>query len=353
VSILADALLSVLYLSRYDHLREAVQTNVTVMVVLKLVYLLIMAALFYWLRYILCKRIRQLPQKLEWGLPLTLLPLNQAIILDILLYVVQTAPRAQWNFLLLGLAGGATVIVDLIFFTAWKKRQREQVLQEQLRLTERQMETQMRYYRKIRENMSLVNQIRHDLNNQLQTAYSLLQSDHADAARAQLDEIRANLGKKAGAEYCENPVVNAVLAEKAEICREQDISLDAKACVPPQIPVQSAHLCAILANLLDNAIAAAQKAEKPWIELNVSVRAGCLLFCCTNVCAGQKASKKAAEEELLPIHGVGMSILRRVAAFYQGDVQIHREDDRFHAIVMLPFSKKPELERGDFCAGRK
>ena len=65
-------------------------------------------------------------------------------------------------------------------------------LHRQLQTAEQQLNVQTDYYRQLQENILAVNQIRHDLNNQLTAAYRLLDEGQNEQVRRQLEETKEN-----------------------------------------------------------------------------------------------------------------------------------------------------------------
>ena len=69
-----------------------------------------------------------------------------------------------------------SIVADVVFvFGMWKVQQSEE-LRQQVRMANEQLDVQTDYYRQLQESILTVNQIRHDLNNQLQAAYQLMDS---------------------------------------------------------------------------------------------------------------------------------------------------------------------------------
>ena len=60
-------------------------------------------------------------------------------------------------------------------------------------------------------------------------------------------------------DYTIQPVVNIILTDFLRRCRELDIRASVRVELPPHLPVPDADLCALLTNLLENAIEANKK----------------------------------------------------------------------------------------------
>ncbi len=264
-----------------------------------------------------------------------LLPLSQGVLLLISLYIAQegTSGVPGWPVLpalLCTAAAGVTA------FSAGRYVRDTALLRERLRLAEEHLETQTRYYREMQGVISAVNQLRHDMNNQLQTAYTLMERGQGEEARRQLDFLQDGLRERAGARYCANPVADAVLFQKAPLCRREGIRLTVTASLPFQLSLPGAQLCSLISNLMDNAIAGCRGCRPAWIEFDARLRAGCLVLRCRNT-AGKPAPKAETQAvDGLPEHGLGLGILRQIAETYGGEVQTGLDDGVFTAVVMLP-----------------
>ena len=313
---------------------EEVLATPHLLLTLKIFYLFLLVVLVFPFRLLLCRLVKPSADT-TWGIPLILLPMGQAMLLDILVYAMQEQVDGYWRRMLLLLAVGCSFVVDLIFLASWQRLRRMQTLQAQLQLAEHQLENQLRYYQQLQSGMEKVNHIRHDLNNQLQTAYTLLGSGRTEAAREQLDAIHQQLRERVGTTYCANLVADAVLLEKAELCHRRGIQLEVEAELPQTLPVEGVHLCSVLANLLDNAVEGCEGCSPAWIRLSARLQAGCLTVRCENpVAAGRR--ERPAKHELLPQRGLGLSILSQLARLYHGELQTQRENGVFTAVLLLP-----------------
>lgn len=326
------------HLMPFDRVTDIFLHSMPALVMLKLLFLLLLCLLYYWIYPRLNKYLYG-----EWAteevIPLLLVPVSQVLLLLILLFVTQSIHKFPGGAVLIGIAAACSIVADAVFFAAMRKVQKQQILHEQLRLTERQLNTQLAYYQKMNNNIALVNSIRHDLNNQLQVVYTLLENDEANVARKQLDVIRNDLHLQIGTAYCDNLVVDAVLVEASVRCNKDGIQLDADVQLPREIPIEGAYLCSALSNILDNAIKACQASNlsRPEIELKALLRAGCLTIRCRNSAPAKEPPRQSVPPDKLPDHGLGLDILRRLAEVYQGELLTRREEDgSFLTLLVLP-----------------
>ena len=272
-----------------------------------------------------------------------IIPLSQGLLINSLMQYAYaymkywTVPRLPPDVILVMLV---SLGADIAFLLLYQKFHRDELVQLSARQAEKQLDLQNQYYTQMQERILSVNQIRHDLNNQLQAAYHLLHQGQPEQAKQQLDLIRDALHQRVGTTYCENMMVDAVLCEKAALCQQQDISLELSVFLPAGLPIENAHLCSLFANLLDNAIAAVQSLEQKQITLRAELQGSRLTVFCRNPANAPR--KKAAKKDILRKHGLGLEIISRIAGIYSGHMDTEYESGCFEVTVwlQLPSPKK-------------
>ena len=276
------------------------------------------------------------PKKLRTILLFASVPLSQAVSLNLLnRYIAQSGETVGFSVPLC-IAAVFSIAADVCAIVSIRKLQSVAQTEARLQNAEQQLNVQTDYYRQLQENILSVNQIRHDLNNQLTAAYRLLEAGQDEAVRQQLDLLRSSIREKVGPRYCGNLIVDAVLDEKARKCRETGIRLSLDAQLPPSLPIENAHLCSAFSNLLDNSIQGAldSGAAEKNIELRTTVQKDCLVIRCRNTAA---APEKKDRSDPLRSHGLGLGILSRLAETYGGSFQTSYENSTFSAVLILCF----------------
>lgn len=180
------------------------------------------------------------------------------------------------------------------------------------------------------------------------------QSVHADYARfvERLDQIDTDLCNGASeqaveksiqsasnafcahtARMCENLAVDALLAMKTQDARRQGIDVQCDVRVSQRTPLSDVELCAVFANLCDNAIhACVQMGEhggrgNAWMRVRARADARQCVVNVTNAYradASDNGVPRRAEhvsfgDATIPEHGWGLSILESIAAQHGGE----------------------------------
>lgn len=274
-----------------------------------------------------------------WCLCFLPIPVSQGVILNL---VNRLRPYAEG---VLGLDASfmvaflISVAADIAFFYGINRIQKAERLRDQIRTAEEQLAIQNGYYLQLQENILTINQIRHDLSNQLQAAYALLEQGQEAKVRSHLDQIQADVRDRVGPKFCPNLMVDAILSEKARICQKYGIRLDINAQLPQELSIESTHLCSAFSNLLDNSIQAVRKitACEKYIELCATLHADYLIIRCTN--PADVPDARGSNKNPLRHHGLGLAILNRIAQEYHGSLDTEYRNRLFEAILILRFTQ--------------
>lgn len=267
--------------------------------------------------------------------PFAAVPLMQAVTLGQFLLILQRGALGADTYFLFALLAIGSLVACIAFFRALSKLQQEQLLKEQASLAEQQLAIQLHYYHRLEDNITAINRIRHDIRNQLQTAYLLMDSGETVQARQQLDQICSLTETKVGTVFTENLIVDAVLIEKSWCCEEAGICLQANIALPRQIAIEGIHLCSAFANILDNAIVACRTMAASRIELESFIQSGLLVLRCQNTVGEKTTRKKAGSSNELPVHGLGLGILEMIAKQYHGNLKMDTVQDQFQLVLTL------------------
>lgn len=191
----------------------------------------------------------------------------------------------------------------------------------------------------------------HDYKHHLQTL-ELLVSGSSPTAKEYLESI----AKEAAQEdmiVTGSPEVDALLTAKRRTMHEKGIEFKLTPYPLASLPIATADFCAILGNLLDNAIEGVQRMpdrpRNPTIHLTFSRSWNMFYIYCENPCdpasiiasKGRFISSKKKDEPGL--HGIGLHSIEAIAQRAEGRVEFGVEGDVFHAKVVVPYLKQMEL----------
>lgn len=188
---------------------------------------------------------------------------------------------------------------------------------------------------------------RHDYHNHMQSIKAMLSMGKKEELSDYLDNLEKDLDSIDIAIRTGNVGLDAILSSKVSIARKNNIEVNCTAKVPQDLKISDVHLCAIVGNLMDNAIEACEKipsaAKNQQTGPNRFIRIYIGLFksqLYISVANSTKEKKRRRLSELvtskLGEHGFGLRRIDKLAEKYDGYVNRKNEPGIFATEVMLP-----------------
>ncbi len=136
-----------------------------------------------------------------------------------------------------------------------------------------------------------------------------------------------------------NVNLDAILNSKISLAQKNGIAIDYQAKCPETLAVSDIDLCALIGNLLDNAVESCEKltAEKPFIRLYIGVLKKQLYISVSN--ATNETVRKMDSEYISKKrgnHGHGLKRINLVVEKYGGYINRQNEPGVFVTEIMLP-----------------
>ena len=167
--------------------------------------------------------------------------------------------------------------------------------------------------------------LRHDLKNHLICMDALIGSGKTEEIKTYIqDLLKSNSAPHNGAISALNPVLEALVADKAARASEKNIEIKQDFRITKTLNVKPADWVSLVGNALDNAIEACEKntAENRWIEL-VAVLKGTMLSVRISNPSQVEPLKNDGEfitqkDTTANDHGLGLKSIKRVVERYNG-----------------------------------
>ena len=185
---------------------------------------------------------------------------------------------------------------------------------------------------------------RHDYHNHMQSIKAMISMNKKEELSEYLDNLEKDLDSIDIAIRTGNVGLDAILSSKVSIARKNKIDVTCTAKVPQDMKISDVHLCAIVGNLMDNAIEACEKipggakqALQKFIRIYIGLFKNQLYISVTNS-TKEKKRKKLTELVTSKIgeHGFGLRRIDKIADQYQGYVNRKNEPGVFATEVMIP-----------------
>ncbi len=180
---------------------------------------------------------------------------------------------------------------------------------------------------------------RHDYHNHMQSLKAYLAMDSLKEAKEYLDQLEQELDDINLLFNTGNLNADAVLNSKISLALKKGIQVDYRAAVPETLPVLDIDLCAVLGNLIDNAVESCEKVDKDsrFIRLYIGTLRSQLYVSVSN--ATNEHVRRLDEEYITSKrgnHGHGLKRINRIVEKYGGYINRKNEPGVFVTEIMLP-----------------
>ena len=276
-------------------------------------------------------------RKAEWLLLLTVFALSTAIIVLIQLTQLKENLTASTRMLLL-FANLCIVIINIIIIkiVTLLNQQYHTKMENELLYTKLQYQTQ--YITVVQQQEEAVRKQRHDIKNNMTILQKLAEQKDIDAIQKYIRQYIENYPSGVSFVHTNHTTVDAIINTKLNYA--QEMGIHTTCVIDSNLPlIPDTDYCSLLGNMLDNAIEASQKnIESPKIMLEI-------------VSTGEKLRirvKNKIQESILKTnpylyttktsllkHGYGISILKEIAAKYDGTADFFEENSYFIAQIVL------------------
>ena len=211
----------------------------------------------------------------------------------------------------------------------------EEILNTNLKLQQIEME------HKQNQDMAIVVEdlrtLRHDMNNHVSVLQGLLVMEEYEDAKAYLSTITKDLAVANSFIFIDNKVLSVLINNKISKARKLGIAFDAE-IMAHTTPFSDSNLCAVVGNMIDNAIEAASGHNRPYIYFSMKKMDHQLLIQCENTYSVPPIFRKG---ELITTksdpayHGIGTKTIRSIIENYHGTTEF-TADELFHINISVP-----------------
>lgn len=216
--------------------------------------------------------------------------------------------------------------------------QKQAALAEQYSIQEHLLALQKLQYTQLVRHIEEVKTARHDLRQHLEVIRAYIHCGETEKLLEYLNAYENTLPADTRKTFCANFAVNAVFTYYAEEARKNKIDFDVNCPLPECMPVQEPEVCALLGNLLENAIDACKEFTKstPFLRVCGECRKHSIVLTVDNSCQeepiqenGRFLSNKHSG------YGTGIYSVKTTAEKNGGSAKFEYKDGVFYASVLL------------------
>ena len=224
-----------------------------------------------------------------------------------------------------------------------------EVEKELARLKSEQAELLERDYTAVNRAYQVNAKLFHDFHNHIGVLRQFLTHEKYGEAVRYLDELQAPVRNLTAAVWTGDETADYLINSKAAAAEADGIRFQVQVEFPRRTNIRSVDLCAILGNLLDNAIEAARQVENPerrTVALTIRRIHQMLVIKVENSFAGAPVQEKGELKTTKTeggLHGWGLKSAQTAAEKYDGMVRAGVSGEVFRAVATLSFQGMEDI----------
>lgn len=193
------------------------------------------------------------------------------------------------------------------------------------------------YYQDVEKYQEQIQDIKHDMKNQLAALYDAVERGERELVRDSLSDMLGDIRLAEDTIYSANPILNSLLKVKVSKAREKEIEMTVKTFIPKKMSIDAGDMGVMYGNLIDNAIEACAKVQdrNRFVDVETKYQDGKLLIVIRNSKNTDMNPDFKTTKEDKRMHGRGIRSVRKVAEQYGGNLLLEDEGDTFKASLLL------------------
>ena len=239
------------------------------------------------------------------------------------------------------------LVINMTMFYLFSKLGKEgqlalenRLLRQQNKFERKNMEDLKRFYDQTRN-------MKHEMKNHLLYIAHGLEEGHIPETLAYIEELQGKINQIQNYVHTENDFLNFVLNTRLSVAAEQAIPVKVQIEDTDFTFMERMDLHSLLGNILDNAMEASVKlpASRRDVGLELSVKRGYHSILVRNhiqdSVLAENPHMSTSKKDVMN-HGIGVTVIRKIAERYKGHVDFYEKDDYFCVQVLLPARGEPQ-----------
>lgn len=224
------------------------------------------------------------------------------------------------------LVGCFTLILELlIYFMIWQSAG-EYTRNNELSLIRQQQEYQIRHMEELSHIVADYHQLRHDMKNHFACMDRYLSQKKYQELKDYFYSFNNALYSLDNQIETGNEIANQVINIKYATAHQLGIPMEINAVLPKKLNIPDYLFCAVLSNLLDNAIEASEKIQKPAVFVKLHMVKNYLSITIKNRIEPwqhESAMNRKTTKSNPHLHGIGLCIVEETVKAYNGISSYH------------------------------
>lgn len=197
------------------------------------------------------------------------------------------------------------------------------------------LKMQINQSREIQNRLAMYN---HDFRHHLNLIEGYMVKGNITEASEYIAKINNNLHAFSEKRYCNNETIDSILSFYIQKAQQQNIGVKHNINVIGEVNIETADLCVIIANSLENAINATEKIQEPakrLIQISIATKNKKLCIEIINNYSGKIKFENEIPVTDLDNHGIGTKSIVAACRKYNGIYSFEAEDSIFTLRIIL------------------
>lgn len=238
------------------------------------------------------------------------------------------------GYALVGVMILVLILINIDFLYLFRYMFHANELESEMKLMNQKTELNYRYYTDLEQKYQESRKVIHDMKNHLQSVEALCNSGKNEEGKVYMDDLYHLLNVLGEQYYSDVKMLNIILNEKIKRAQNRKITVKAEVGETDLAHMRDIDITAVFANLLDNAIEAAEASEEKWIHLKMDTVHEFVVVSLENSVVKEEADSGSRRKA--GHMGVGLKNVREALGRYHGTIKVSSEKDRYCVSLMIP-----------------
>ena len=227
----------------------------------------------------------------------------------------------------------ALFLYHILWWLSKKMTERAELQQslDMMQMVEKQYQQTRRY-------LNETSNVRHDFRQHILVIEEYLQSGEYDKLKEYIAPIYEDVNRSHNV-ICSNQAVDAIANHYDEVAKSKEVTIYWSIKTAETLPIKESDMCAVIGNLVENAIQAATtlKGDDRIVNVRVGVlQEETLAIAVENAYRGTLTlDKNGLPISDKPNHGIGLRSVRNIVERYKGSMEIETHNQIFNVSILM------------------
>lgn len=280
----------------------------------------------------------------SWGkwFALSLLPLSSIFIIIVFRLITDNIVLTPAENTLLISSIFFLLLVNIVIYMIYEQAEINSQKLIELEIANQKNDIDLKYLSLLEKKNETMQIMAHDYKNHLQTVQLMTDSPEIKTyINGILGEIHQNsqIGKS------KNKLLDVIISKYADICKDKRIKFEVDVMSENMSFMNGNDISALFNNLLDNAVEAAEKSEKKYIQLSIATSLNS--YHIVTVVNSSDFEPNSKNERLITtkdnksVHGFGTKSINKIVNKYHGEMQWEYSSElkEFKSVILIPIEQ--------------